>query len=81
MMISTNGVYVENESEAEALMIHHLDLAARLFEATHDDRGERARALARLKLDHNYAGPAAIAFIDRLCVAYAELEDEAHGRA
>lgn len=40
-----DSISVENEDEATKLMVHHLHIAAMLFEATYDDAGTHADEL------------------------------------
>ena len=44
-MIRVDSISVEDETEATKLMLHHLHMAAILFEATHDDKGAFAKEL------------------------------------
>ncbi len=45
MSIRVDSISVDDETEATKLMLHHLHLAAILFEATHDDKGDLAKSL------------------------------------
>lgn len=65
-MIRIDSITVEDETEATKLMLHHLHMAAILFEATHDAKGDKAKELA-LKLA---AINAVHAFIDSLVADY-----------
>ncbi|HET7375189.1 MAG TPA: hypothetical protein VFK30_00685 [Anaerolineae bacterium] len=61
---------IKSEEDATRLMIHHLILAAELFESTHDDQGQRA---AQMLVEHEVnevVTRAALLFIHRLVIDY-----------
>ena len=66
-----DSITVKNEEEATKLMVHHLHIAAMLFEAAHDDMGTRADELilrcASIEIE------AMQAFVRSLVAKYAEM--------
>lgn len=63
-----DSISVSDEIEATKLMIHHLHIAAMLFEATHDDEGVSAKELIlqQAPLEHS----AMNSFVTALVLAY-----------
>lgn len=72
MPIRLDHITVNHEAEATQLMLHHLHIAALLFEGTHDDRGAYAKEQV-LQLAPTEQ-PAMNAFIDALVNVYEEME-------
>jgi len=68
MTIRVDSISVEDETEATKLMLHHLHMAAILFEATHDDKGAFAKELIlkMAPIEQN----AMDAFVEHLVLAY-----------
>jgi len=74
--IRIDSMSVEDEHEATLLMVHHLQLAARYFEATRNDRGLYANSVIRNVFSGHEGGiNAASSFIEVLESSYDE-EDE-----
>ena len=67
-----------NEETATLLMVHHLTLAASLFENTHDDGGKRAREMIRQCLGDGWSTAAEL-FLDHLVQYYAAIGLEQDG--
>ena len=63
-----DSITVDNEEEASRLLIHHLHIAAMLFEATYDDNGAFVKALIRRVPPIEQ--PAMEAFVNNLLSAY-----------
>jgi hypothetical protein len=72
MPLRLDHITVNHEDEATTLMLHHLHIAALLFEGTHDDHGAKAKELilARAPIEQ----PAMNAFVDALIEAYESME-------
>lgn len=67
-MTRIDSITISDEVEATKLMVHHLHLAAVLFEATHDDNGAFAKELIlkMAPIEQN----AMDAFVEHLVLAY-----------
>jgi hypothetical protein len=69
---------VVSEEEATLLMLHHLAIAASLFENTHADHGKRANDMIRERFypGSDHVGDAASAFINVLVVRYDAMAED-----